>query len=93
MFLTFTCAARSTHGRQFDVRERPNTCFAAPVFPLIALRAAWYLPPPQAIRAASAYPALVGWSPSSAGSGLRSSSFGSLQSLALLHPRVLAWLC
>ena len=32
MFLTFICGARSTHGRQFDVRERRDTCFTAHLF-------------------------------------------------------------
>ena len=33
MFLPFTCVPRSTHGRQFDVRERRETCLAAPLLP------------------------------------------------------------
>ena len=33
IFLTFTCGACCTDGRQFDVRERRDTCFAAPLFP------------------------------------------------------------
>ena len=38
---------------------------------LIALRAALYLPPPQARRAASAHPALVGWVPEPELRGIR----------------------
>ena len=61
MFLPLTCGLQSTHGRQFDVRERLDTCLAAALLcSLIALRAAWYLPPSQAIRAAAALSALVG---------------------------------
>ena len=38
MFLSFTCWPRSTHGRQFDVQDRRDTCFATPLFPHCASR-------------------------------------------------------
>ena len=50
---------RRTHGRQFDVRECRDTCFASTLLPH-ALHAVLYLPPLQAARAASARSALVG---------------------------------
>ena len=38
ILLSFACGAGSTRGRQFDVRERRDTCFAAPLFPHRASR-------------------------------------------------------
>ena len=55
MFLSFACWPRSTHG-WFDVWERRDTCSV----PALLSRAALYLPPPQAIRAALALSAVVG---------------------------------
>ena len=56
VFPPFARGTRSTHWRQFDMRQRSDTVLLRPCS-LIALRAILYLPLPQAIRAASAYSA------------------------------------
>ena len=33
MFLSFACRARTTHGRQFDVRQRSDTCSGSALLP------------------------------------------------------------
>ena len=95
MFLPFTCWLQSTHGRQFDVRDRRDTCLAAALFPhrALALLCTFHhhskqsAPPRHSLR----------WCgecrcPNSV-AALWSSSLGSRPSLALLHPRVPSWLC